>query len=396
MAVTVATHEIAPPAPFEGIERSEWLLDPEYHFLNHGSFGARTRTVLAAQMKYREAFEARPIEFLGRKFEGMLGQVKERVGELLGAQGKDLAMMTNATEGVNAVLRSLKFEPGDELLTTNHVYNAVRQTMNVLANRAGAKAVEVNVPVPVRGPQDVVRAIEGAITERTKLIVVDHVTSPTALVFPVKEIIELAAKRGIDVLVDGAHAPGMLDVKIEELAPAYYAGNLHKWVCAPPGSAFLWVRRDKQAGILPPTISHHCMEGFERAFGWQGTRDVSSWLAVTDAIGFLEQHSLTKIRAHNHTMATWVQAMLCERWGVEASSPLDGQMLGSMATVRLPEGVRKFGKAEALQAEIYSRHKIEVPVVDWSGAWWVRPCCQVYNRPEHYELLGDAVKHLAS
>jgi isopenicillin-N epimerase len=388
-----------PPTPPEDV-RDRWLLDSDVVFLNHGSFGARLREVLDAQSRWRERFEAQPLKFLDRDLPDLLAEAKQIVGAFIGMQPLNFGFTTNATESINAVLRSLRFEPGDELVTLDHVYNAVRRTMQYVAARAGAVYREIELPLPVASPDDVVTAIEAALNERTRLVVIDHVSSPTAIVFPVKQIVERCAAHGIDVLVDGAHAPGMLELDVESIGAAYYAGNLHKWVGAPPGAAFLWVRPDRQPGIHPTVISHFLDDGFEPEFAWQGTRDVSSWLAVGEAIHAMDQlfgpNSWPRIRAHNHAMATWVQATLCQAWGVQPLSPLDGSMLGSMATVLLPEGARRFDDFKAFQRALYEYSRIEAPVIELGPRWMIRPCCQVYNRPEQYLALAEAVRSLTS
>jgi isopenicillin-N epimerase len=387
--------ERAPPAPLgEGIA-GLWQLDPSITFLNHGSFGATPRAVLEAQSRWRRHIETRPVELLHRRRDAMMAPAKAAVGGLVGASPRDLAAVTNATGAVNAVLRSLPLREGQELLTTTHAYNAIRQALRYVARRSGAVLVEAPVPFPLHSPDRIVDAIAAALSERTRLVVVDHVTSPTAVVLPVRRIIELCADRGIDVLIDGAHAPGMVPLCIEELAPAWYAGNLHKWVCAPKGAAFLWARPDRQAEVHPTTISHHLDEGFEREFAWQGTRDITAFLAAANAIEFMEGLGWDRVRRHNHEMAVWAQQMLCARFGVDPATPADGSMLGSMATVPLPPALQGRGTAEDLQAQLYERHAIEVPVLDFGGSRWVRVSCQVYNGQEDYERLADVLQKIS-
>ena len=262
----MTAHTFQPPQRLVDNMRELWALDPAIHFLNHGCFGARPRSVIDAQVRRREEFEANPFDFLDRRRRDLVKQARETLSTLVGANERNISFVTNATAGVNAVLRSLSFSQGDEILTTNHVYNAVRKTMEHIAKRAGAVSREIAVPFPIERPTQVVTAIENALSERTRLLVVDHITSPTALIFPLEDIIELCRERDIDVLVDGAHAPGMIELDIERLNPAYYAGNLHKWVCAPPGAAFLWVRPDRQKGIHPPVLSHFVDESFAEEF----------------------------------------------------------------------------------------------------------------------------------
>jgi isopenicillin-N epimerase len=402
--MTIATPTapaLSPPTPILENAHEHFLLDPAIDFLNHGPFGARPVAVLEAQSRRRAEFERQPVEFLdpARRGGQMIARAKNVLGPFIGAQPDNFAFVTNATGGINAVLRSLTFRPGDELLTTSHVYNAVRQTMKYLAERSGAMYREIDIPLPLSGDDDIVRAIESGILPNTRLFVVDHVTSPTAVIFPVKRIVDICAARGIDVLIDGAHAPGMIPLDVESINPAYYSGNLHKWLCAPAGAAFLWVRPDRQQGVHPTTISHFLNEGFTTEFGWQATRDITPWLCAEDALTWLGRLGWGNIMRHNHQMAVWAQAMLCERWQVKSATPLDGRMLGSMATVPLPaqEHLRKrFDTPLVLKAELYDAHRFEVPVIDWAGQWWIRVSCQIYNRSRQYERLGEVVRSLCN
>jgi isopenicillin-N epimerase len=407
--------------------RGRWMLDPDIAFLNHGSFGATPRVVLESQNRWRAIIEGRPIEMLGRRCAELLQPAKEAIARLVRADEADLGFTINATEGINAVLRSMELRAGDELLTTTHVYRAVRQAMKYAADRVGAAVIEVDVPLPIHHDDEIVARIAGAITDRTRMLVIDHVTSPTAVVFPVARLAKLCRERNVAVMVDGAHGPGMVEVDLTSLGVDYYAANLHKWVCAPKGAAFLWVKRELQPQVHPTIISHFLGQGFGAEFGWTGTRDITPWICVNDAIEFLEgldreigaataarrsesrrvvhgasethptgsSERLVHLRKHNHEMATWVQRLLCNAWGVTPSTPLDGSMIGSMTTVALPESIRgKFAKWEDVQAAIYQEHRIEVPGVDWGGKWWLRPCCQAYNDAEEYVRLGEAVLQL--
>lgn len=389
--------QVSPPQPLRPNVIAEWALDPTIAFLNHGCFGARPRAVIEAQNRRRAEYEARPVEWLDRRRGALIDHAKSVLGSFVGMSNANFGFVTNATGAVNAVLRSLRFRTGDELLTTTHVYNAVRLTMKYLAEQAGAKYIEAPVPLPLSSPDQVVKAIESAITPRTRLLVVDHVTSPTAVLFPIERIIALCTARNIDVLVDGAHAPGMVPLNVEKLNAPYYAGNLHKWVCAPSGAGFLWVRPDRHKGIHPTTISHFLDQGLATEFHWQATRDITPWLCVEDSINYMHGLGWDKVMRHNHHLATWAQAMLCETWGVEAATPLDGSMLGSMVTVPLPRQdhvKRRFVSPEALKTPLYDRYKIEAPVIDWDGRWWVRASCQIYNTADQIERLGRAIREL--
>ncbi|MBT8207697.1 MAG: aminotransferase class V-fold PLP-dependent enzyme, partial [Acidimicrobiia bacterium] len=236
--------------------RSHWRLDPEITFLNHGSFGATPTTVLDRQEALRDQMEAEPVRFFERDLETMWDTAQQALADFVGADVDDIAFVTNATAGVNAVLRSLTFEPGSEIIVTDHGYEACRNAVEYVAKRSSATVVVVPIPFPPADQASVTDAIADAVTPRTVLALVDHVTSPTGLVFPVGDIVAALEHRGVDVLVDGAHAPGMLDLDIDAIGAAYYTGNCHKWMCAPKGVGFLHVRRDRQSAVVPTVISH--------------------------------------------------------------------------------------------------------------------------------------------
>ena len=231
---------------------SPWLLDPDVTFLNHGSFGACPRPVMDDQQRWRERLEHEPVRFLARDLEGLMDEARRKVAAFLGADPTDLAFVPNTTTGVNAVLRSLTFAPGDELLLTSHEYNACANAVRFAAQVAGAKVVVVDLPFPCTGPDQISQRVLSAAGPRTRLVLLDHVTSPTGMILPLDHMVSELDRRGIDTLVDGAHSPGMIPVDLDHLGAAYYTGNLHKWVCAPKGAAFLHVRRDRQGYFLDP------------------------------------------------------------------------------------------------------------------------------------------------
>ena len=386
-----------PPAPIGG-GRADWMLKDGLTFLNHGSFGAVPKLVYDAQDHWRRRIEAEPIELLGRRCTALLDQAKEKIGSWLGMKPADFGLVTNATEGINAVLRSLRFREGDELLTTNHVYNAVRQAMKYVARQSGAAFREVELPLPIGSQEQILNAIQDAISPRTRLLVIDHVTSPTAIVFPVERIAEMCAQRGVDLAVDGAHAPGMLELDVPKIGAAYYAGNLHKWACAPKGSAFIWVRPDRQSQVHPTVISHNLDQGFTSEFAWQGTRDISAHLTAPKAIEFMASFGWERVRRHNHELAVWAHRMLCERWRVEPISPLDGRMLGSMATVRLPGRLSQLTEEteRKSQQRLYDEYAIETPLIRWYDGSFLRVSCQIYNRPEEYQRLAGVIEEMSA
>jgi len=372
-------------------------------FLNHGSFGACPKAVLAAQTEFRRQMEAEPIEFLWRRYEEPLDRARMALAKFVGARAKDLVFVPNATSAVNAVVRSLELRPGDELLTASHDYNACRNVLVEAARRAGAKMVVADVPFPVRTPEDIVDAILRSVTRRTRLAMIDHVSSHTALIFPIEQIIRELQERGVDTLVDGAHAPGMVPLDIKQLNPAYYTGNLHKWVCAPKGAAFLWAREDKQDGLQPAVISHgnnQLRPGYTRfqdRFDWAGTLDPSAKFSVPDAIdwmGKLLPGGWRELRQRNHELAVKARKILCQCLGTEPLCPED--MLGSIATVRLPEkfqGRPLKGRFELEQVQLYKQFGIEVPFLRIGSppARFIRVSAQLYNTIDEYYYLAEAL-----
>jgi isopenicillin-N epimerase len=393
---------------------SHWLIEEGLTFLNHGSFGACPRAVLDEQSRLRTELERNPVRFLWREIEGRIDGARAELARFLGADAQDAAFVTNATTAVNSVLRSLSLQPGDELITTDHGYNACNNILAECARRSGAKVVTVRIPFPIAGPHEVVSAILAAVTPRTRLVLVDHITSPTALVLPVAEIIREMETRGVDVFVDGAHAPGMLPLDLSVLGAAYYTGNLHKWICAPKGAGFLHVRRDRQSIVHPATISHGYntprpgRSRFHDEFDWQGTLDVTAWLAVPAAIRFcgsLFHGGHAEFMAHNHQLAVTARTLLCDALGVEPPCP--ATMLGSMATLPLPAALQDLEPGESravisrfdpLQSLLLDKHRIEVPLLRWGSPArrWFRISAHAYNSMEDYERLAAALADAAS
>jgi isopenicillin-N epimerase len=384
-----------------------WPLDPAVAFVNHGSFGACPHAVLQRQDELRARMEAEPVRFLSRELEAMLDAARVELGAFLGASADDLAFVPNATTGVNTVLRALAFVPGDEILTTDHAYQACRNACARVAARAGARLVVASVPFPLDSPERVVEAVLPRVTPRTRLALLDHVTSPTGLVFPIERLVGELAARGVDTLVDGAHAPGMVPLDLRALGAAYYAGNGHKWLCAPKGAAFLYVRPDRQARIHPLVTSHGLSSPrrdrapFRLEFDWTGTGDPTPYLALPEAlryVGGLLPGGWPAVMARNRETALAARRTLCRALGVPTPAP--DAMLGSLASVPLPDGGLRdltVGKPlDPLQTALYREFKIEVPVLAWPvlPRRLLRVSAQLYNGPAQYERLAAALADL--
>lgn len=387
-----------------------WTLDPAIAFLNHGSFGATPRPVLAAQQRWREQMEAEPVRFFSYELEPALDMARAALGAFVGADSDDLAFVANATAGTNTILRSLRFDLGDELLTTDHAYNAAKNAMEYAAQRDGASVVIAALPFPGTSSEAVMDAILGAVTPRTRLAVLDHITSATALVFPLQHLVAELTTRGVETLVDGAHAPGQVELDVPSIGATYYTANLHKWVCAPKGSGFIWVRPDRQATIRPLSISHGAnstrtdRSRFRVEFDWTGTADPSAYLSVVDAIRFGEElmpGGWAALRARNHQLALAGRDRLCTALGIGPPAP--DEMVGTMASVPLPIE-RRPGKVQGVDLYDDPVHAhlaslgMQVMVTPWpqrpdGGPWrrLVRISAAAYNDLEQFEQLAAAL-----
>jgi isopenicillin-N epimerase len=372
-----------------------WPLDPAVTFLNHGSFGATPIAVLDAQARWRERMEREPVAFFARDYEAALDAARGALGGFLGADPDDLAFLANATTGINTVVRSLDLDPGDEIVVLDHAYNAARNAIEAVAKTARARVVTARLPFPGATPAEALTAVLGAVSPRTRLVLLDHVTSPTALVLPVEPLVTALRERGVETLVDAAHAPGMLDVDLDRIGAAYTTGNLHKWLFAPKGSAFLHVRRDVQDRVRPLVISHGAnsprtdRSRFRLEHDWIGTLDPTAWLAVPDAIAFgatLLPGGWPELRDRQRAVTRDGRALVCEATGVEIPCP--DEMLGAMAAVPLPVAA-----GEAVPGDLYADrvHRalmadgIQVAIGPWpphpaGGAWRrvVRFSCPPY------------------
>ncbi|MEN9232133.1 MAG: aminotransferase class V-fold PLP-dependent enzyme [Thermostichus sp. DG02_5_bins_236] len=377
--------------------RPLWGLDPQAIFLNHGSYGAIPKTVLQAQSAWRERLEAQPVHFMGEVLPQALRAAAAELADFVGAEPENLVFVENATSGVNAVLRSLTFQPGDEIACTNQGYGAVRQAVQFVSAQSGSLPVEAQIPFPIAGPDQVIAAFEAILTPKTRLAVLDHITSPTALIYPLPELLSLCRERGIPVLVDGAHAPGTLPLELENLGADWYTGNAHKWLFAPKGCAFLWVAPHQQFQTHPTVISHGFGQGFLAEFDWVGTRDPSAWLAISAALEFIRELGIDPIHQHNHTLMMQARQLLLDR--LEGIPPAPENMLGFMATLPLPPLWQQWMldlplpiRARQLHDDLWHTHRIEVPIIPFAGQLWVRISAQLYNHLAEYEQLVQVLE----
>lgn len=379
--------------------RHEWLLDPGIAYLNHGTVGVTPRAVLEAQRAIGDEIEANPSPVLlreiaarvGKRHPGRIRAAIETVAPFVGARAEDLVFVDNTTSGANAVLRSFELRPGDAMLITDTTYGGVRQAVRYACRRAGAEVVVAPMPSPIGGPEDVLAAIEQAITPAVRLAVLDHIVSETGVVLPIRELVARCHARGIRVLVDGAHVPGQLSLDIPAIAADWYVANLHKWAFAPRSCGILWAGPDARQDLHPPVVSWGLDEGFTAEFDWTGTRDPSAWLAAPAGLEFLRGLGFEALREYNHTLVWRAATLLCERWGGRPVAP--EEMTPFMSAVPLPDALEATAEAaQTLRDALLFQHSIEVPVHARRGRLWLRLSAQVYNEIEEFERLAQAVE----
>jgi isopenicillin-N epimerase len=378
----------------------EFLVRRDIAFLNHGSFGACPRPVFEEYQRWQRELEAEPVEFLGRRMDGLLAEARAPLAALIGAAPDDLVFVPNATHGVNIVARSLAqtLRPGDEVLGTDHEYGAVERTWTYLCEQRGATYRAQPVALPVMDAAALVDQLWRGVTERTRVIVVSHITSPTALIFPVAEICRRAREQGIVTIVDGAHAPGQLDLDMEAIGADYYTGNCHKWLCAPKGAAFLYARPERQPLLDPLVVSWGWRprepgpSPFQDLFGWVGTEDPSAYLSVPAAIRFQAQHDWPRVRAACRKLLVEARRRITELTGLEPIAPDAEAWWVQMAALPLPVSL-ELG-AKELQRRLFAEHGVEVPIGEWQGRRFVRVSIQAYNSPADVERLLTGLEQL--
>ncbi len=386
--MTISRTNTPPPLLGRAV-RHEWPLDWSFLTVNHGSFGATPRVVLAAQQDWRRQLEAQPTRFMHETLPAGLAAAAARLGAFLGADAKDIGFLDNATSGCNTVLRSLHVAPNDEILVLSHGYGAVRNTVRFVTERAGARMTEAPIPFPRPDTEAVVAAIAAALTPRTRAAVIDHITSGSALVLPLRAIIVACRAAGVPVLVDGAHGPGQVTLDLAALGADWYVGNCHKWLCSPKGSAFLWAAPDRQADLHPLTISHGLGQGFRAEFDWTGTRDSSACLAIPTALDFHQRLGGAALRERNTALAAEGARLLADRLGTEVGTT--GAFAGAMGVVRVPVAAPPTAEwAHRLRQKLLEA-RTDAPVHALDGAIWLRISAHAYNELSDYAELATIV-----
>ncbi len=380
----------------------QFLIREDVVFLNHGSFGACPRPVFEAYQAWQLELERQPVEFLGRNLTETMRVPRIALAAELGTTQDNIVGLTNATLGLNIVAQSLDLKPGDQILTTDHEYSALEKTWAYVCRKTGAEVVIVKIPLPLTSEAQFTDTIIAGMTERTRVLFISHITSPTALLFPIERAIAEARKRGIWSVIDGAHTPGHIKLELDRIGADFYAGNCHKWMMAPKGSAFLYARPDVQGLIDPLVISHGWTEsskdpGAKGAFGnspfideleMQGTRDPAPWLAVPAALQYRQENDWTAVQAHCQALAQDTAARLAERTGL---APLSTPQFSApqMVAMPLPDC-----DVDAIKLALYDQYRIEIPVFRWRDTCIVRVSVQGYNSKPQMDLLLDALTEL--
>ncbi|MCB9465944.1 MAG: aminotransferase class V-fold PLP-dependent enzyme [Candidatus Eisenbacteria bacterium] len=394
--------------PHRSSHAVHWTLDPEVVFLNHGSFGACPRPVLAYQQSLRDELELEPLRFLDERAMSLWAQVRAEVSEFVGADPEGLVFVRNATVGVNtglAAFANFEMREGDEILVTDHEYRASRNAADWFAERCGARVVPFHVPFPLESEDEVVDAVFSAVTPRTRFALLDHITSQTGLVFPIERLVRGLRERGIETVVDGAHGPGMVPLRLDEIGAAFYTGNCHKWLCTPKGAGILYVREDWRERTRPLVISHGATaprgdrSRLHAEFDWIGTDDPTAVLSIGESIRFLGgllPGGWDELMSRNRELALESRRIICDALGV--SIPAPESMIGTLAAIPLPAfdgpppGPPTY--VDPVQKELFDQHRIEVPIIPWPE--WpsriVRTSSQLYNHPSESEYLAETLR----
>jgi isopenicillin-N epimerase len=375
--------------------RDLFLLRPGVVYLNHGSFGACPRPVFDRYQAWQRELEAEPVEFLGRRSAELMRAARGALAAFVGADPDDLVFVPNATTGLNSVVRSLRLEPGDEVLATDHEYGALDRTWTFICEKRGARYVRRLLPLPIASAEEILDAVWSGVSDRTRVLFLSHVTSTTAVVLPVAELVRRARERGIVTVIDGAHAPGQIPLDLAALGADFYAGNCHKWMNAPKGSAFLYARRAMQPLLEPLVVSWGWRSDrpgpsrFVDEYEWQGTRDIAAYLTVPAAIEFMHEHDWPAVQRACHDLARAGRDRINAVTRLAPLTPAGDGWFGQMATVALPPCDH-----EALQRRLFDEFTIEIPTFSWNGGSYLRVSIQAYNDVSDVDALVHALSRL--
>jgi isopenicillin-N epimerase len=371
-----------------------FLLDPSVTFLNHGSFGATPKPVFDEYQRWQMELETQPVEFMGRRFTGLMSESRAALGQYLGTHADNLVYTQNVTISINIVVRSLELGSGDEVLASDHEYGAMDRTWRYLAKERGFKYI--NQPVSLASKQAFVDSFWSAVTPRTRVIFLSHITSPTAIIFPVDEIVKRARPAGIITIIDGAHVPGQIPLHLDTLGVDFYGGNLHKWLCAPKGAGFLYARPEMQHLLKPLVVSW----GYESetpgpsAFidmnEWWGTRDIAAFLTVPTAIKFQVRNRWENVQSACHELAMDAQTRICDLTGLAPLHSKSENWFAQLTAAPLPVDT----DLAALKARLYDDYRIEVPLIAWNNLKLIRVSIQGYNSKQDVDHLLEALNLL--
>jgi len=376
--------------------KQHFLLDPSLTFLNHGSFGATPKPVFREYQRWQRELEKQPVEFLGRRSAGLLAESRAELGKFLGTHADNLVYTQNVTISINIIARSLELNEGDEVLATDHEYGAIDRTWRFLSKERGFKYINQPIPTPLETEEKFIEDFWRGVTPRTRVICLSHITSPTAIIFPVKEIIQRAREKGILTIIDGAHVPGQITIQLDSLGADFYGGNLHKWLCAPKGVGFLYAGPEVQHLLKPlvvswgyesETPSHSPFIDYNE---WWGTRDIAAFLAVPAAIQFQQENNWDEVRESCHQLVGEAQRRMCELTSLAPLHSSADAWYAQMAAAPLPADT----DIAWLKIQLYDEYRIEIPLVEWNGNKLVRISVQGYNSPRDIDKLCRALTRL--
>jgi isopenicillin-N epimerase len=376
--------------------KQDFLLDPEITFLNHGSFGATPQPVFERYQKWQRELENQPVEFLGRRANSLLSSAREVLANYLGTQRDNLVYVTNVTEALNIIARSLKLEIDDEVLASNMEYGALDRTWRFLAQKQGFKYINQPLSVPVQNQEEVVKDFWKGVNNHTRVIFLSHISSPTAMIFPVKAICQLAKAHHIITVIDGAHTPGQIELNLEDIGADFYGANCHKWLCAPKGAGFLFAAPHVQPLVEPLIVSWGWQSEnpgpsqFVDYLEWTGTRDIAAFLSVPEAIRYQQERNWAEIRTNCHSMAKQAMLQISALTGLSPLYPATNEWFAQMGTARLPESIDIL----KLHDDLWNQFRIEIPTINWNGTKLIRFSFQAYNSDKDTDRLLMALQKL--